>query len=251
MIVGLDLLNYLPELGEISISPNPVVISVPVSASVPFSDPDKLDTHTALWDWGDGLTSEGLVSEALGTGTVAGDHVYAAPGIYMVSVTISDGSNNATATYKYVIVFDPNGGFTTGGGWIDSLAGAYVYDPSAAGKMTFGFTVKYLPGDLNPSGNLTFQIYPAQAKFDAIGFDWLVVSGNTAFAQGIGVLDSLGVYDFLLSVTDDPAKRGVDRFRLKIWEPISGIVIYDNQAGAPVPELPAQPIGGGSLKIHK
>ncbi len=251
VMVGLNLVNYPPELGEIAIAPNPVALGLPVSASATFSDPDQLDTHTATWDWGDGTTSAGAVSEAAGSGTITGDHTYAAPGIYTVSLTVTDGYNNDTAVYQYVIVFNPNGGFTTGGGWIDSPAGAYAYDPSAAGKMTFGFTVKYLPGDLVPSGNLTFQIHPVQAKFDAIGFDWLVVSGNTAYVQGVGVLDNLGVYNFLLSVTDDPAKRGVDRFRLKIWEPISGIVIYDNQAGAPIPELPAQPISGGSLKIHK
>ena len=59
------------------------------------------------------------------------------------------------------------------------------------------------------------------------------------------------MYNFLLSVTDDPAKRGVDRFRLMIWEPVSGMVVYDNQFGAPITEPPAQPIGGGSIKLHK
>jgi len=219
---------------------------------VAFNDPDKLDTHTATWDWGDGTTAAGTVTESLGAGTITGDHVYSAPGIYAVSVTVDDGYGNTdTAIYQYVIVYDPNGRFTTGGGWIDSPAGAYVFDPSAAGKMNFGFEVKYKKDAVMPEGNLTFQIHADHAKFKAAGFDWLVVTGNTAYAQGIGVLDDQGLYGFLLSVTDDPAKRGVDRFRLMIWDLESNIVIYDNQAGASIPTLPAQMIGGGNIKLHK
>ncbi len=52
-----------------------------------FADPDALDTHTALIDWGDGTDPEpGIVSER----TVSGSHVYADDGVYEVTVTVTD-----------------------------------------------------------------------------------------------------------------------------------------------------------------
>jgi uncharacterized membrane protein len=53
-----------------------------------FTDPDLLDTHTAVIDWGDGTISEGLVDQA--AGTVSGSHLYEAYGTYIVTVTVTD-----------------------------------------------------------------------------------------------------------------------------------------------------------------
>jgi hypothetical protein len=43
---------------------------------------------------------------------------------------------------------------------------------------------------------------------------------------------------------------GVDRFRLKIWDRATGVVVYDNQLGAPDDADPSTAIGGGSIVIH-
>ena len=42
-----------------------------------------------------------------------------------------------------ITVYDPNAGFVTGGGWIDSPLGAYIPDPALAGRANFGFVSKY------------------------------------------------------------------------------------------------------------
>ncbi len=47
VVVGLELVNYPPELGDISVSSNLVPVGTTVNASVPFTDTDLLDTHTA------------------------------------------------------------------------------------------------------------------------------------------------------------------------------------------------------------
>jgi hypothetical protein len=68
-------------------------------------------------------------------------------GVYTVTVYVDDddgGSDQETAT-AYIVVYDPNGGFVTGGGWINSEAGFYRLDPAAAGKANFGFVSKYQP----------------------------------------------------------------------------------------------------------
>ena len=56
-----------------------------------------------------------------------------------------------------VVIYDPKGGFVTGGGWIDSPLDAYLYDPSLTGKATFGFVSKYLKGANAPTGQTEFQ----------------------------------------------------------------------------------------------
>ena len=45
-----------------------------------------------------------------------------------------------------------DGGFVTGGGWIDSRPGAYRPEPELYGKATFGFVSKYKKGATTPTG---------------------------------------------------------------------------------------------------
>ena len=49
-----------------------------------------------------------------------------------------------TGIYQYIVVYDPDGGFITGGGWIESPPGAYYDDPLLTGKANFGFVSKYM-----------------------------------------------------------------------------------------------------------
>jgi hypothetical protein len=66
-----------------------------------FTDAGTCDTHIALWDWGDGTTSDAVVAESDGSGTASGSHIYSFPGDYTVSLGVSDddgagGSNSMT-----------------------------------------------------------------------------------------------------------------------------------------------------------
>ena len=59
-----------------------------------FTDPGWLDTHTAIWDFGDETTLAGLVTEENSppdaTGQVIGSHIYYDKGIYTITLTIED-----------------------------------------------------------------------------------------------------------------------------------------------------------------
>jgi hypothetical protein len=101
------------------------------------TDPDG-NPLTYAWEFGDATTGTG--------GTPS--HIYNAAGIYDVCLTVNDGFVDSAEVCTYAVVYDPTGGFVTGGGWIDS--------PAAQTTVAFSSIPDPLPG------NLPSQPYQAQ-----------------------------------------------------------------------------------------
>jgi len=98
-------LNEPPVVGDITVSPSVVPVNGSVSATAGFTDASPSDTHTAVWDWGDGTTSAGTVTESNGSGSVSDSHTYTAPGVYVVTLTVTDEyGQSGTRTYESVQV---------------------------------------------------------------------------------------------------------------------------------------------------
>jgi hypothetical protein len=74
-----------------------------------FTDAGIQDTHTAVWDWGDGTSDSGTVVESGGSGTVTGSHVYAVPGTYSVILTVTDDDTGYSTDTFEVVVVDASG----------------------------------------------------------------------------------------------------------------------------------------------
>jgi PKD repeat protein len=258
--VGTDTLivtvtNVAPTIDENSfVCPmDPVQVGIGISVSAEFTDPGILDTHTAEWDWGDGLTSEVLVTE--GSGTVSGPYTYTQAGVYTITLTVTDddGGSDSAQYQHYVVVYDPDGGFVTGGGWITS-PGAYIPDPSLTGKATFGFVSKYKKGATVPTGQTEFQFHAGDLNFHSTSYDWLVIAGAKAKYKGTGTINGAGNYGFMLTAIDEKLtpSTDVDMFRIKIWNKDDNDgVVYDNQMEALDDADPATALGGGSIVIHK
>jgi autotransporter-associated beta strand protein len=70
--------------------------------SAAFADAGTLDTHTASWDWGDGTTSSGSLTETGGAGTASASHVFTASGVYTVTLTLTDNDGGTTVVSKQV-----------------------------------------------------------------------------------------------------------------------------------------------------
>jgi hypothetical protein len=239
----------VPVVGPITAPLAPVAVNTAVNVSASFTDALTTTTHTAVWNWGDGTTSSGTVTETNGSGTVTGSHTYAVDGVYTVTLTVTNNlGGSGQSVFQYVVVFSPSAGFVTGGGWITSPAGAYAASPSLIGKANFGFNVRYQSGSTVPTGQLEFQLPAAGLNFHATGFDWLVVNGNQAQFQGSGTINGAGNYGFLVTVLDGGA--GQKKIRIKIWDKSSGAVVYDTQMGGAVTDLPLTLLGGGDLTIH-
>jgi PKD repeat protein len=256
IIHEVHVLNTAPVVGEITTTLDPVAVGEAVLASVDFSDSGVQDTHTAVWDWGDSATSMGTVSESNGFGTATGSHVYDTPGVYTISCTIEDEDGSSGASrYQYVVVYDPEGGFVTGGGWIWSPEGAYAPDPTLTGKATFGFVSKYRKEIADPTGNTEFIFHAGDLEFHSSSYDWLVIAGSNAKYKGAGSINEEGEYKFMLTATDGDLKDAYDLFRIKIWmenEYGAETIIYDNQMDAPEDDFVAGTnLGGGNITIHK
>jgi uncharacterized repeat protein (TIGR01451 family) len=203
----------------------PTTYSVyPVNTPVPFkgayTDPGTADSHTARWRF-DSITTP---VQSVNGGLVSTPYPFTTAGVYQVNLTITDddfGAGFATTVDgedAYVVIYDPSADFVTGGGWIDSPAGASTAYPSAIGKANFGFVSKYQKGAKVPTGETEFQFKAGNLNFHSSTYEWLVVSGARAQYKGVGTINGAGNYGFLLTAIDSQINGGgnVDKFRIKI-----------------------------------
>ncbi|APG60236.1 MBG domain-containing protein [Christiangramia salexigens] len=175
--------------------------------------------------------------------------------------------NSCSESIAYLPVYDPSGGFVTGGGWIDSKVGAvrpniYELDPQASGKANFGFVAKYKSGKNNTSqvdGNTEFQFKAGNLNFKSSSYTEmsLIVTPDKATYKGEGTLNGNPGFKFTVIAIDGDAKGKAnnDKFRIRIWSPgPQNKLVYDNLlTGTDAEEYneSSDYIGGGSIVIHK
>ena len=247
----------LPKVGPIAATQFPVEVGTLVAASALFED--DFGPQTALWDWGDGSTSIGIVDPdplmAMGT------HTYSNAGVFTVTVYITNKVGlTGECSFKYVVVYDPSAGFVTGGGWIWSPEGAFHPDlieyADVTGKASFGFVAKYKKGANAPTGNTEFRFKAGDLNFRSTAYQWLVVTRSRAQYKGEGTINGVEGYGFMLTGIDGDMLGGAqpDRFRIKIWERDTDLEIYDNQPGTDdVADMDTDGtlLQGGSVVVHK
>jgi hypothetical protein len=243
-----------PVITDIVGPTDPIAVDTEVTISATFMDPTVGDSHTAIVEWGDGTTTDADVVFDDGDGTATGTHIYSEAGVYTVMVTVTDSVGLFdTEEFSYIVVYDPDGGFVTGGGWIDSPAGAYAADPTLEGEASFGFVSKYKKGATAPTGNTEFQFQTGDLSFHSDVYDWLVIAGARAQFKGTGTINGDGEFGFMLTAVDEALtpSTDVDLFRIKIWDKATDEIVYDNQMGDVDGTAVATEISGGSIVIHK
>ena len=240
--------NVAPTVGVITAPLDPQSVNTAVNTNSTFTDPGVLDTHTAFWDWGDGTNSIGTVTEANGSGSITGNHIYTIAGVYTLTLTVTDkDGGQGQSIFQYVVIFDSTAGFVTGAGMINSPTGAFPQDPALTGRANFGFSVKYLPGDnTSPNGGSQFKFRLANINFSSTSYQWLVISGTKATFKGVGTNNGIGDYTFLVSTIDGSP----DKHRIKITNNVTNTVFYDNEMGSPETADPTTVLVNGSIVIH-
>ncbi|MDO8335168.1 MAG: MBG domain-containing protein, partial [Candidatus Saccharibacteria bacterium] len=139
--------------------------------------------------------------------------------VEVYKITAAAGSGCASST-AYLAIYDPNGGFVTGGGWINSPTGAYYANTALTGKANFGFNAKYKKGSTQVDGNTEFQFQTGNLNFSSSSHDAmsLVIAGAQAIYKGKGTINGVSGYSFMVSAIDGNRKTTVvpDKFRIKI-----------------------------------
>jgi large repetitive protein len=215
--------------------------------------------HTAVWTIDDNTSVKGAVTEPSGTknGKVTGSYKFTATGIYRLQMNITD--QNKLTSYcntnedqeEIIVIYDPNGGYTYGGGYFNSPAGALSSDASATGKGNFGFTVNYYKGATLPKGETQFEFKVGDFQYNALNFEYLSVSGYKAVFTGSGkIIGGISGVSFTMYVIDGALDgTRVDKVRLKIYNKNTGYVYYDNEPGKSDAANPTTPVGINSTIV--
>jgi hypothetical protein len=249
--------NVVPALGAITYPALPLPAGGAATIAGSFSDPGVIDTHSASVQWGSGVPFKAAtVTEGRGSGTFTTARSDLPPGVYPITVRVVDKDSGVVerATSEFLVVYDPTGSYVTGKGAIQSPAGACrLTCYGTEGRATFGFTSRYQPGAAIPTGTTAFEFKAGNLDFASNAYQWLVVSGRRAQYKGEGTINAGGSYGFLLTAIDGdlPGGDGADRFRIKIWDKASGLVVYDNQLGANDSDDPVTVLANGGISIKK
>ncbi|MFL5619359.1 MAG: MBG domain-containing protein [Gemmatimonadaceae bacterium] len=235
---------------------NPVPVGVGATLKATFSDLAAGSSNIVAWRYRldqNAWTNFTVGSPAPSVNVVTTLPVSTSTDVIQVCVQGQDAAGNwSEESCALLAVYDPSAGFVTGGGWIDSPAGAYLTDPSLKGKANFGFVSKYQKGANVPSGNTEFQFKEGNLNFKSTSFSWLVIQGGTmAQFKGTGTINGTGSYNFLVTAIDGDQFSGTkkpDSFRIKITQ--GSAVVYDNQISASETSDAATVLGGGSIQIQ-
>ena len=239
-----------PVVTLVSSAPDPVAISAqPVMAYGEFSDADDDDSHTAVWDWGDNTTSAGTVDQS--ANSVSGSHEYATPGVYAVTLTVSDAypASDSAVYQQFVVIYDPVGRLRHRRR-LDQLTGRCLRRRPGADRQ----------GQLRLRGQVqegrqragrqhrSSSSRPADLNFESTSYDWLVIAGqDKAKYKGTRHHQRQRDYKFMLTAVDNG--NSGDKFHIKIWD--DNGVMYDNDASSGDDAYDGTELGGGNIKIHK
>jgi hypothetical protein len=165
-------------------------------------------------------------------------------GVYTIRVSVSSDDcfclYQGSDVYATLAVYDPTGGFATGGGW-------YVADDEVtgiSGSANFGFNVKYKKDA--STGNLEFQFQTGSIDLKSTSIDWIVMSERNAQFAGQGRLKGTYGYYFRVIAKDfgEPG-AGADEFDIKIWDG------NPDDTATSLVHSSKNVLSGGNIVVHK
>ena len=244
-----------PITSNVLATPNPVIVNTDVTITATITDAGGSAIAGAEFqvDGGpfddlaaaDGAFDSNLENVTL-TLPATATPLLQTTGVHTICVRGSDFADNVGATQCVLFaVYDPNGGFATGGGGANSPTGADSAHPTGSGPVTFAFNPKYLPNNSTvPAGDLEFHYDTGNIDFKSTSWDFLVVTAGThAQAQGSGKINNTNVCKFFLDAWDSSFQPGnVNAVGLRIYN-------CDGATGDRY-NLPTTPATRGNIVVH-
>jgi len=185
--------NAPPVVGEISSSATRIVLgeSITLTTTGSFTDAGVLDTHSALWDFGEG-TDMGNVTESNGNGSVNGSFVYTQSGTYEISLTVTDNDGDSGVSSNTITV---------------DVVAPPTADAGSAQTITEGGTVQFdASGSTDPDG---FS--------DIVSYNWGF--GDGTIGTGVSpthLYEDNGVYTAHLIVEDSQGETDSDTVTITV-----------------------------------
>lgn len=183
-IVEIDVRNLAPTINaaDIAGAGEQAVEGETLTLDGTFLDAGTSLDHSGTVDWGDGSEPDSLtVDFAAGSGSFAATHVYANPGTYTATVTISDGELNTTMSIQTTVVeaVDDEPGVTVHQGQL-RIVGTDENDivtVSRRGSLVY-VTASFLPADHWWSmGSISFPLADVHSVHADMG------AGNDVFSM--------------------------------------------------------------------
>lgn len=253
-----EVTNVAPRIQSLTVTPpSPVQVGTSITVSADITDPGVQDTQTCTISWDDPSPATTTVATGSGADRVCtSSHTFNSAGIYTIRVAISDGDGGTAQANTLEVVTDPAAGWLQGSGRHYVPAGAVKGQPTVEGSASFSLTARY-QSPTNLRGQLTYRLRGAGFTFTATNYQWLVVADSQFQLAGTGQVNGAGTYAFLLTGTDGQAAGGdgIDRLRLKVWEPSpGGQLVFDSTLNPAATDdinsaLP-MPIQRGRLEIR-
>lgn len=203
-----------PVLGPIRL-PQPV-LNQPVTLTLPFSDRNPGDRHSATVDWGDGNGPQpAAVREYRGRGEVRATHTFTAEREYNIVVRVTDSTGRSKVQLATTVIFPSGGPVLLGEGELPSVA-AGPTALAAAGPM-FRLAAPLATGG-GTSAPFSFFLL-GRSSFKGEQLERVSLNGNAVRLEGRGRLDGRPGYRFLLdAIPGDHANGGAARLAVRIME---------------------------------
>jgi len=220
--------DVLPTITKLT-APSTSKLGTSVATSITFTDPGFAETHSVVWDWGDGFQTN--VPVAVGVRTVSASHTYARAGSYGAYVQISD---NPTLTNFAVAVYDPARTLTASGS-ANSPKGACLLTKACGVASTAGFSISasYARNATTPTASLAYSA--TGISITANSADYFIAVNGTALIHGKCTVNGKAGYNYSVSLVDGRPDT-------------LGLFVYDNN-GVRVYYTDPGPLKSGSIAI--
>jgi hypothetical protein len=169
--------------------PGCILPGQPVELFGSFGDPGYLDTHSAEWDFGDGMPVTGTLTEENeapdATGTVRDVHVYGAPGTVTVALEVADDDGGVGEASTAVHVMTAEEAIDFIDHYIRQLPATSFKGPPDQRKHALSNKLqatKAMLGGGNPAAAVNKLYHDVRASMDGAvggnpGNDWIVEPG--------------------------------------------------------------------------